>query len=97
MTLVVFPLTCRVVGVTVADALRSAVWPAVWPVIPAGLLVAACRGWTTGTPGLAAVAASAAVVYGAAFFFIALPAKERRWYGSHLSALLRRRAVLLPG
>lgn len=97
LTLVVFPLTCRVVGVTVADALRSAVWPAVWPVIPAGLLLVACRGWMTGTVGLAVAAASAAVVYGAAFFFVALPAKDRRWYGSHLSALLRRRAVLLPG
>ena len=99
LVFVVFPKACRVVGIPVWDAFRSAVWPAVWPAMPAGALLLLCRAWV----GSAAVVLTvlvvtgAGVIYLATFFLVAIPAEERRWYGSKLSALLRRPAVLLPG
>jgi len=94
---VVFPKACRVVGLSVWDAFRAAVWPAVWPALPSGALLVACRAWIgTATLLTLAAATGAGMIYVATFFLLAIPGDERRWYGSKLSSLLRRPA-LLPG
>ena len=97
MMFVVFPKACRVVRLSVWDAFRSAVWPAVWPAMPSAAVLVACRIWfgTATVPTLIA-ATGAGVIYVATFVLLAIPVDERRWYGSKLSALLRRPA-LLPG
>lgn len=95
---VVFPMACRVVGMSVRSALRSAVWPAVWPALPAGALLVACRGSIgTGISLTVLAAACAALLYVITFFKFAIPGNERRWYGSKLSALIRGPAVPLVG
>jgi O-antigen/teichoic acid export membrane protein len=94
---VVFPKACRVVHLPVGHALRTAVWPAVWPAIPAGVLLMAFRSSIAMSTGLTALtAAFAMLMYGVTFLRFAIPVQERRWYGSKISALLRRPAVLLP-
>jgi hypothetical protein len=94
---VVFPKACRVVHLPVGHAVRTAVWPAVWPAIPAGVLLMAFRSSLQMSTGLTALAAAfAMLMYGVTFLRFAIPVKERRWYGSKISALLRRPAVLLP-
>jgi O-antigen/teichoic acid export membrane protein len=95
---VVFPMACRVVGLPVWMAFRKAVWPAVWPAMPSGALLFACRTWIGTATILTLIAATGAgVLYVATFFLLAIPSDERRWYGTKLSSLLRRPAVLLPG
>jgi hypothetical protein len=42
-------------------------------------------------------AASAMLIYLAVFLRFAIPVQERRWYGSKISALLRKPAVVLQG
>jgi O-antigen/teichoic acid export membrane protein len=95
---VVFPKACRVIGLSVWEAFRAAVWPAVWPALPSGALLFACRAWVGNATALTVLAAFVAgMIYLATFFLLAIPVQERRWYGSKVSALLRRPAVLLPG
>jgi O-antigen/teichoic acid export membrane protein len=98
MLFVVFPKACRVVGLSVAHAFRSAMWPAIWPAFPAGALLVACRGAIGTSTALTALAAGcASLLYLVTFYRFAIPRTERQWYGSKISALLRRPAVLLPG
>jgi O-antigen/teichoic acid export membrane protein len=95
---VVFPMACRVAGMTVGEAFRTAVWPALWPAIPSGALLVAIREFVGTTTVLTLVAAaSAMLIYLAVFLRFAIPVQERRWYGSKISALLRKPAVVLQG
>jgi Polysaccharide biosynthesis C-terminal domain len=94
---VVFPRACRVVGLPLLAVLRSAVWPAVWPALPAGAVVMALRQPFAASGEVAAFAAAAGVlVYSVTFYRFAVPADERRWYSARITALLRRPAMLLP-
>jgi hypothetical protein len=84
---VLFPAACRRVGVPVMDAVRQAVWPAVmagaflWatrPLVPAGLLPAACQ------------LAVSCLIYEALFFAFAISREERTFYRANLLRLVGR-------
>jgi O-antigen/teichoic acid export membrane protein len=80
---VVFPRTCRVVGMNVWDGYRQVVWPTVWP---AGIAIAVLAETRHAVPPeLAAVLAHLAfggLLYAAVFFLCGLERDERQWFVS---------------
>jgi O-antigen/teichoic acid export membrane protein len=88
---VLFPAACRRVGIPLATALRRAVWPAFWPVLPAAALLVLARPRIGTSPILIALAAAAAaVVYLAIFMAGALGREDRQWYRDKIVSLSRR-------
>jgi O-antigen/teichoic acid export membrane protein len=88
---VMFPVACRRVHLPIGEALRSSVWPAVWPMFPTCLALLAARnllGHSLPLIGLGAVAAG--LVYAAIFLFLAIPRDERKWYFDKMGGLLQR-------
>lgn len=86
----VFPAACRRAGIPLLAAVRSAVWPALWPAVPAGAVVLAVQNMLT--PGLAMIVISSlfgGAVYLATFVSVALRRDERRWYVRKLGELVR--------
>jgi O-antigen/teichoic acid export membrane protein len=94
---VIFPAACRRVEVTVAHALRDAVWPAVWPAAPMAAYVVVTRPFIGGSlPAVGADMIGATLVYAAVFVAFGLTAAERQFFTSRLSTLLTRAGVLTP-
>jgi O-antigen/teichoic acid export membrane protein len=90
-----FPQACRRVGLPLSRGLREAVWPAVWPAIPA-------IGWLQVSPvfddnhlvSLAVALAVGAAIYVALFFCVALGRAERTGYIRRLRDVLPQPAVV---
>jgi len=79
------------VGLTVWEATRISVWPAVWPAIPSTLVVVATRGYAgRHALAVAAVAALGGLTYAVVFVFLALSRDERQWYLERVSGFRRR-------
>ena len=95
---VLFPAACARVGLSVASAIRHAVWPAMWPaaVVAGGLAVV--RRFSIGGTLLAVLmeAALAAAVYLALFFMIAVGRRDRAQYAAKVMELIGRRGRLAP-
>jgi O-antigen/teichoic acid export membrane protein len=86
-----YPAACQRVGLSVWEATRISVWPAVWPAIPTTLVVLATRGYAGHhVVAVAAVAVLGGLTYAVTFVFIALRPEERRWYLDRLSSFRRR-------
>jgi O-antigen/teichoic acid export membrane protein len=86
-----FPAACRRVELPVLHAVRSAIWPTVWPAVVCGLLLLATSRISSGT--LLAVlvqAAGAGLVYEILFFGLAVGRTDRAQYAGKLKQLLRR-------
>ncbi len=95
---VVFPKAARVVGLSVGEAVRAAVWPAVWPAVgPAALFLVIRESLGASVALTIAAAAMGGLIYVITFFRLAISVKERRWYGSKLSTLIGRPAMLRAG
>jgi hypothetical protein len=76
----VVPKACRRAELPIASFVRWAVWPALWPAIPAAAAVLAVRAVA---PGLASVilgAAAGVLGYALAFLGVAVGGEDRRWY-----------------
>ena len=68
-----YPAACQRVGLSVWEATRISVWPAVWPAIPTTLVVLATRGYAGHhVVAVAAVAVLGGLTYAGTFVFIAL-------------------------
>ena len=94
---ILFPAACRRVEVPVAEALRRAVWPAVWPAAVVVLLLVATRSISSGT--LLAVlmqAGAVTVLYLALFVGLAIGRQDRAHYMAKLLQLLGRQGRLAP-
>jgi hypothetical protein len=94
LMLVVFPAGCRRVEVTVADAFRHAVWPALWPASVMALYVFVTKSMVPNA--LVAVAAEygmAALVYVTTFVMFGISATERQFYLGKIAELARRNAL----
>jgi O-antigen/teichoic acid export membrane protein len=79
--LVLFPLACRRVELSLAAAVRRGVWPAVWPGLVMGVFILSTRSLVPATLlAVAAECAAAGVVYGATFVLFSLNAVERQFY-----------------
>jgi O-antigen/teichoic acid export membrane protein len=88
---VLFPAACRRVQLPVATALRRSVWPALWPAVPAGIMLALARPALGTSPVLLVLAAGGtALVYAAIFIVGALGRKDRQWYLEKVHRVSRR-------
>jgi O-antigen/teichoic acid export membrane protein len=95
---ILYPAACRRVGIPVTRALSEAVFPALWPAVVVGALLALTRDISSGT--LLAVACHAAigsVVYLALFFAVAIGRNDRAYYLAKASQLTRRRRLAAAG
>jgi O-antigen/teichoic acid export membrane protein len=91
---VVFPAACRRVGLSVGEAVRHSVFPAVWPAIIVGVVLAATRHISSGT--LLAVllqASGGGLLYLALFFVIAIGRRDRALYAAKFAELVGRRPL----
>jgi O-antigen/teichoic acid export membrane protein len=87
-----WPIACRRVGLTVANAFRLAVWPALWPIAVMTVVVVPLRAalparlWSVALIGAAGV-----LGYAATFLAFAVKQDERRTYLARVSELARAR------
>jgi O-antigen/teichoic acid export membrane protein len=94
---ILFPASCRRVGLSIRRAVMDAVWPAVWP---AGMMAAYVLISRPMIPqSLPAVLVSMGVavsIYAAIFLAFGIDAAERRFYLSKVFEVTTRIRVLLP-
>jgi hypothetical protein len=89
---VLWPAACRRVGLTVAVAFRTAVWPTLWPIAVMAAVVVPLRDvlparlWS-----VAITAAAGALCYGGTFLAFAVKRHERQAYIAKASELARAR------
>ena len=91
---VLYPASCRLVGVPVVHAVTHSVLPAVWPALVVGLVLAGTRLISSGT--LLAVVAQAlggGVLYLALFVAFAISRRDRALYTTKLMELMGRRQM----
>jgi len=78
---VLFPAACRRVSLAPRAVIRQAVWPAVWPMLPVGLLLWLARPFVGNSLiGLSAAALAAGLLYVAGFLTLGLGPEDRAWY-----------------
>lgn len=88
---VMFPAACRRSGVTVFEAMRSAVWPAAWPaVVVAAWLTVAEAHVATSLLSVGLWSVSAGLLYLVLFLAWGVPRSERQFYISKAAGLLSR-------
>jgi O-antigen/teichoic acid export membrane protein len=89
---VVWPAACRRVGIGIAEAFRTAVWPTLWPVVVMAAVVIPLRD-ALPVRGFSVVLAGAAGTLAYAITFLALAVKrdERRVYLAKANEILRSR------
>jgi len=88
---VLFPASCRRVGLPLTEAIRRSIWPAVWPSIVPGVLLFLARPYIGTNVLLIIIGAAATVlVYAATFFAFAIAPAERRWYFDRIASAVRR-------
>ena len=91
--LVLFPAACRRVGLSTAYVASYGVFPAVWPAIPAALVMWFLRGETPPTfITVVFQSATGALVYAALFLGLAIGARDRALYVQKARELAGRRS-----
>lgn len=91
---VLFPAACRRVELGMGDALRTAIFPALWPAVVMGIFLAITRniaGINLAAIALQAIAAGA--IYLGFFLMLAIDRNERQWYLNKARQLWRRQNV----
>ena len=89
---VIFPAACRRVGMPLIKALGEAVWPALWPVAPMVLMLAATRNlFGANLVYIALQSVVAGLVYALVFLLFAIRRDERRWYADKIRQLFGRK------
>jgi O-antigen/teichoic acid export membrane protein len=87
--LLLFPLACRRVELSVAEAIARGVWPALWPGAVMGAFIMATRSFVPTTlVGVGAECAAGGLVYAATFVLFSLNAVERQFYLGKLAQML---------
>ncbi|HEY7170302.1 MAG TPA: oligosaccharide flippase family protein [Vicinamibacterales bacterium] len=88
---VVWPAACRRVGISIPEAFRIAVWPALWPIaVTAATILTVRRAVPPNLFGVAVASAAGALAYALVFFTLAIPRAERDLYAEKIRELLRR-------
>ena len=89
---ILWPAACRRVGLPIGLAVRRAVLPALWPVLPAGALLMATREWVPATiSGVLFEAGLAVLVYVGLFIGVAVGKSDRALYISKVRELVSRK------
>jgi O-antigen/teichoic acid export membrane protein len=89
---ILWPIACRRVGLTCAEAFRLAVWPALWPITVMAVVVVPLRDalparlWS-----VALIGAVGVLCYATIFLAFAVKQDERRTYIARVSELARAR------
>jgi O-antigen/teichoic acid export membrane protein len=90
-TTILWPAACRRVELPLAAAVRRAVLPALWPVLPAAALLLGVREFVPPTiSGVLLEAAVAVLVYVSLFIGVAVGRTDRALYVSKMRELIRR-------
>jgi O-antigen/teichoic acid export membrane protein len=91
---IVFPAACRRVGLSLAEAVWHSVFPALWPAVIVGIVLATTRHISSGTL-LAVVlqASGGGLLYLALFFVIAIGRRDRALYAAKFVELIGRRPL----
>jgi O-antigen/teichoic acid export membrane protein len=88
---VLFPAACKRVQLSKREALRTAVFPALWPAVVMASVLAITRNIVNvNLPAIAGEAIVAGFIYLAVFLMLAIDREERRWYIAKLKQLLKR-------
>lgn len=93
---ILFPAACRRVGLTVAGALRYAVWPAAWPAVAAGAALAAVHRLTGGPLPVALAEGAAAALLYVGLFVLAVGRRDRAHYTARIWEIAGRKRDLAP-
>jgi O-antigen/teichoic acid export membrane protein len=89
---VIFPAACRRVRLPLIKALGEAVWPALWPVAPMVLMLAATRNlFGANLVYIALQSVVAGLVYVLVFLLFAIRRDERQWYADKVRQLFGRK------
>jgi O-antigen/teichoic acid export membrane protein len=95
--LILFPASCRRVGLSIRSAVREAVWPAVWPAGTMAAYVLITRPMIPQSlPAVLVSMVVAVVIYAVTFLALGIDAAERRFYVSKIFEVTRMRVVLPP-
>ncbi|MBS1817936.1 MAG: oligosaccharide flippase family protein [Acidobacteria bacterium] len=87
--LLLFPLACRRVELTLGRAVAEGVWPSVWPGLAMAAFLALVRGMVPAQlVALAATCIAGGLLYAAIFLLFSLTAVERRFYIDKVAQLL---------
>ena len=91
---ILFPAACRRVGLSLGEAVRHSVFPALWPAFIVGMVLAMTRHISSGTL-LAVVlqASGGGLLYLALFFVIAIGRRDRAMYHAKFVELIGRRPL----
>jgi O-antigen/teichoic acid export membrane protein len=91
---VLFPAACRRVELGLPEALKTAIFPALWPAVAMALFLAITR--NVASTNLAAIALQAitgGLIYLAVFLMLAIDREERQWYINKTRQLLKRQSA----
>ena len=95
---VLYPSACRQIGLPLRRAVMEAIFPAVWPAVAVGILLAVTRSISSGTLLAVLVQAAAAfVLYVVLFFAVAIDRDDRQLYLGKMLQLVRRVRPSGPG
>jgi hypothetical protein len=88
---VLFPAACRRVQLSMREALKSAIFPSVWPLVVMASFLAITRNFfAANLPAIGLQAVTAALIYLAVFLLVAIDREDRQWYVAKARELLRR-------
>jgi hypothetical protein len=92
---ILYPASCRRVGLPVGQAVTHSILPALWPAVVVGLVLALTRHISSGTL-LAVVlqAVGGGVLYLTLFFVIAIGRRDRALYTTKAMEVLGRRRLV---
>jgi O-antigen/teichoic acid export membrane protein len=89
---VIFPAACRRVEIPLMRAFGEAVWPALWPVAPMVLMLAATRNlFGANLVYIALQSIVAGALYALVFLLFAIRRDERQWYADKIRQLFGRK------
>jgi O-antigen/teichoic acid export membrane protein len=88
---VLFPAACRRVQLSTREALKTAVFPSLWPlIVMAGFLAITRNLASANIAAIALQAITGGIIYLAVFLMLAIDREERHWYLSKVRDLLKR-------
>ncbi|MFY9555134.1 MAG: oligosaccharide flippase family protein, partial [Blastocatellia bacterium] len=88
---VLFPAACRRVQLEMREALRTAIFPTLWPLIVMACFLAITRNLAgANLVAIAIQAITAGLLYLTVFLMLAIDGEERQWYINKVKDLLKR-------
>jgi hypothetical protein len=91
---ILYPAACHRVGLSMGAVAARAVWPAAWPALVVGCLLALTRGFTRDTlVGVALASAAGGLLYLWLFFAVAIGRRDRVLYTTKALEILGRRPI----